>query len=58
MSFLETLSDSIAISLNKNIFVDELLFSTILALAKMAEARDEDTGDHLERMQYSVRVFN
>lgn len=57
LMFLQTLSSSIAISLNKNIFIDELLFSTILALAKMAESRDEDTGDHLERMKtYSVKI--
>ena len=57
ITFLEALSSSIAISLNKNIFIDELLYSTILALAKMAEARDEDTGDHLQRMKkYSVRI--
>jgi response regulator RpfG family c-di-GMP phosphodiesterase len=57
ISFLETLSNSISISLNKNIFIDELLYSTLIALAKMAEARDEDTGDHLERMkQYTVKI--
>ncbi len=57
IKFLKTLSNSIAISLNKNIFIDEMLYSTLLALTKMAEARDEDTGDHLERMkEYSVRI--
>lgn len=57
IEFLQTLSNSIALSLYKNIFIDELLFSTILALAKMAEARDEETGEHLERMkQYTVRL--
>ncbi|MEL7648529.1 MAG: HD domain-containing phosphohydrolase [Sedimentibacter sp.] len=55
--FLETLSSSIAISLNKNIFIDEMQYSTLLALTKMAEARDEDTGDHLDRMTaYAVRI--
>lgn len=57
IAFLETLSSSIAISLNKNIFIDELLYSTVLALAKMAESRDEDTGDHLDRMKkYAARI--
>lgn len=55
--FLETLSSSIALSLNKNIFIDEMLYSTLLALTKMAEARDEDTGDHLDRMTaYAVKI--
>ncbi len=57
IEFLKTLSNSIAISLNKNIFIDELQYSTLLALTKMAEARDEDTGDHLDRMTaYSVKI--
>ncbi|MDF2699800.1 MAG: metal dependent phosphohydrolase [Haloplasmataceae bacterium] len=57
ISFLETLSSSIAISFSKNIFIDELIYSTILALAKMAESRDEETGDHLDRMKnYAVKI--
>lgn len=57
IDFLSTLSNSIAISLNKNIFIDEMLYSTLLALTKMAEARDEDTGEHLDRMTaYSVKI--
>lgn len=56
VNFLKTISNSIAISFNQNIFIDELLYSSILALAKMAESRDEDTGEHLERMK-SYAVF-
>ena len=57
IAFLEILSDSISICLNKTIFIDELLYSTLLALAKMAEARDEDTGDHLDRMKrYTSKI--
>lgn len=55
--FLKTLVNSIAISLNQNIFINDLLYSDIIALAKLAEARDEDTGEHLERMkQYSKMI--
>ncbi len=54
---LETLANSIAISLDKNIFVNELLYSSILALAKLAEARDEDTGDHLDRMKSYAKAI-
>lgn len=55
--FLEALADSIAISLNQNIYIDELLYSSVLALAKMAESRDEETGEHLDRMKiYSERI--
>lgn len=57
IEFLKTLSNSIAISLNKNIFIDEMLYSTLLALTKMAETRDEDTAEHLDRMTaYSVKI--
>lgn len=49
--FLQTIANSIAIAFQKNIFIDELLYSSILALAKLAESRDEDTGDHLQRMK-------
>jgi len=56
--FLSSLATSIAISFNKSIFIDELLYSSILALAKMAEARDEDTGDHLERMKIYSKLIS
>jgi HD-GYP domain-containing protein (c-di-GMP phosphodiesterase class II) len=54
-AFLETVASSIAISFEKNIFVDDLLYSSVLALAKLAEARDEDTGEHMERMRVYAR---
>lgn len=57
ISFLKTLASAIAISLNQNIFIDDLLYSSVLALAKMAEARDEETGQHLRRMkEYAKRI--
>jgi HD-GYP domain-containing protein (c-di-GMP phosphodiesterase class II) len=52
--FLETLADSIAISLNQSIFIDKLMYSSLLALAKLAESRDSDTGAHLER----IKIFS
>lgn len=55
--FLNTIVNSIAISFNQNIFIDELILSSILALAKLAESRDEDTGDHLERMKKYSRYI-
>lgn len=57
LNFLRTLANSIAISLNKNIFTSEILYSSILALAKLSEARDEDTGEHMERMAVYSRVI-
>jgi len=49
--FLETLANSIAIGFDKSIFFDDMLYSSVFALAKLAEARDVDTGEHLERMK-------
>ena len=57
MNFLKTLANSIAISLNQSIFVNDVVYSSILALAKLAEARDEDTGEHLERMSKYTRFI-
>ncbi len=54
-NFLKTLVNSIAVSFNQNIFIDDIIISSILALAKLAEARDEDTGDHLDRMKIYSR---
>lgn len=55
VSFLASIRNAIALSFEKDIFVDELVYSSTLALAKMAEARDEDTASHLDRMRrYSV----
>lgn len=55
--FLKTLANSIAISLNQNLFISDVLYSGIFALAKLAEARDEDTGNHLERMKQYSRLI-
>jgi HD-GYP domain-containing protein (c-di-GMP phosphodiesterase class II) len=57
LNFLKTLVNSIAISFNQNIFINDLIFSSILALAKLAEARDEDTGEHLDRMKMYSRLI-
>jgi len=55
--FLKMLVNSLAVSFHQNIFISDLLYSSILALAKLAEARDEDTGEHLERMKEYSRAI-
>ena len=37
--------------------ISESQMATILALAKLAEFRDEDTGHHLDRIQYFCRML-
>ena len=57
INVLETLANSIAISFHQNIYIDGVIYSSILALAKLAEARDGDTGEHLERMKLYSRLI-
>lgn len=56
VSILRILANSIAISFSKSIFIDELLYSNVLSLTKLAETRDEDTGEHIERMRVYSRA--
>lgn len=56
-NLLGTLANSIAISLNKNILTNDIIFSSIMALAKLSEARDEDTGEHMDRMSKYSRLI-
>ncbi len=57
LNFLRTLANSIAICLNQNILVSDIVYSSILALAKLAEARDEETGEHLDRIAIYAKVI-
>jgi response regulator RpfG family c-di-GMP phosphodiesterase len=57
LKFLNSLVNSIAISFNQNIFIKDVLYSSVLALAKLAEARDEDTGEHLNRMKHYSKAI-
>jgi HD-GYP domain-containing protein (c-di-GMP phosphodiesterase class II) len=57
IKFLRALTNGIAISLQTNLFVGEILYSSILALAKLAESRDNETGEHLNRMKVYSRVI-
>jgi response regulator RpfG family c-di-GMP phosphodiesterase len=49
-AFLRTLANSMELSLEKNIIMEELVISSTMALAKLTEERDLDTGEHLGRM--------
>lgn len=51
LEFLKTLSSSIMMSLEKNLLLEEMIVSSTMALATLAEERDNDTGRHLERMK-------
>lgn len=57
LDFLKTLGDSISMSFYQKIFVDDVLFSGVRAIAKLAEARDSETGDHIQRMKAYTRFL-
>lgn len=57
IKFLKSIANSVAISLNQKILIDDILYGSALALAKLAETRDEDTGDHLKRMKKYSRMI-
>ena len=55
--FLRVLSSSISIAFQKNIYIEDLLYSTLLALTKISEEKDKDTGEHIVRMRdYSTKL--
>ena len=55
--FLKTLANSIMLSLEKNIFIEDMILSSTLALAKLTEERDNETGEHLQRMKIYSRMI-
>jgi len=57
IQFLETISYSISISFEKCILLEDLIFSNIMSLVKLAELRDSNTGDHLERIKIYAKAI-
>ena len=57
LELLENISAQLSHSLDKTIGMEGLVISTIEGLAKLAESRDPETGDHLMRMSlYSAII--
>lgn len=54
---LDTLTNSISISFEKCILLEELIYNNIMSLVKLAELRDSTTGDHLDRMKKYTRIL-
>lgn len=55
--FLKTLANSIVLSLEKDILMEDMVISSTLALAKLTEERDNDTGEHLQRMKIYSKML-
>ncbi|MEN8906271.1 MAG: HD domain-containing phosphohydrolase [Clostridiales bacterium] len=59
IEYMKHLSTSLSIALEKDFFVDDLILASITGFAKLVEAKDSDTGFHIERMQnYSKIIAN
>lgn len=55
--FLQILAGSLMLSLERSILLEDMVLSSSLALATLAEERDQETGDHLSRIKrYSRRL--
>lgn len=55
INLLSNIANSLAVSFNKSFLQHDLVISTVVGFAKLVESKDNETGDHLERMsRYSV----
>ncbi|HEX3025847.1 MAG TPA: HD domain-containing phosphohydrolase [Clostridia bacterium] len=57
INFLRTLANSLMLSLEKDILMDDMIISSTLAMATLTEERDLDTGEHLYRMKRYSRFL-
>ena len=57
LRFLHLLANSLTLSLEKNILMDDMIVGSTLALATLAEERDDSTGRHLQRMKCYSRFI-
>lgn len=53
----KTLANILAVTIEKTILVDDLILASITALAKLVEAKDSETGLHLQRIQNYSRII-
>lgn len=57
MDFLRMLVNCMALGIEKFILLDDMIVSSVMALAELAEQRDPETGEHLRRMSlYSRKI--
>ncbi|MDI6617253.1 MAG: HD domain-containing phosphohydrolase [Clostridiales bacterium] len=57
IDFLKIIANSIALGLEKTIFIDDMIIGSVQALAKLAEQRDRNTGEHLKRISVYSRLL-
>ncbi|MFT8313317.1 MAG: HD domain-containing phosphohydrolase [Clostridium sp.] len=57
IEFLEIVANSIMLSLEEDILIEDMIVSSTLALAVLTEERDPETGEHLDRMKIYSRML-
>ena len=57
MEFISNIANQVAHSFEKTIGMESLVISTVEGLAKLAESRDPETGDHLFRMSHYSAII-
>jgi len=55
--FLNNIAPQISYAVNKTIGMESLIISAVEGLAKLAESRDPETGDHLFRMSHYSKII-
>lgn len=57
VDYAKRISNHMAITIEKNLLVDDLILTSITGFARLVEAKDSDTGLHLERMQNYSKII-
>ncbi len=57
LEYIKMISENISIALEKNLLADDLILGAITGFAKIVEAKDSDTGLHIERMQNYSKII-
>ena len=57
LEFLSNIASQVGHSFEKTIGIESLVISTVKGLAKLAESRDPETGDHLFRMSHYSAII-
>ena len=57
VELVKLIANHMAIAIEKNLLIDDLILASITGFARLVEAKDNDTGSHLERMQNYSKII-
>lgn len=55
--YIRMVAQNIGMAIEKNLLVDDLILTSIIGFAKLVEAKDNDTGQHIERIQSYSKII-